>query len=210
MKQFLKLSLFVAFCAFTTVAFSQISIGVKAGLNLANVITDDEDVDPMMLPTFQAGAVVEIGVTNALAVQTGVSLQGKGFKQEDEIFGETFKTTFNPLYLQIPAQLLYKGNNFFVGVGPYVAFGIGGKIKSSYAGESESEDITFGNTEDDYLAPLDFCIGAQAGVSLGAIRIGAGYDLGLSQIIPKDARSSGDPSVKNGVINVFAAYMFGI
>lgn len=59
------------------------------------------------------------------------------------------------------------------------------------------------------MAPLDFGIGAQAGVNVGPVKIGAGYDFGLAQIIPKDQRGDGSPSVKNGVINVFVSYFFG-
>jgi hypothetical protein len=207
MKQLLKVSLFVAVCAFTTTAFAQISFGVKAGLNLANVITDDDEVDPKMSPSFQVGAVVEIGLTESIALQTGLSLQGKGFKVEEEFLGETFKSTANPLYLQVPAHILYKGSGFFVGVGPYVGYGVAGKFKTEIAGESDSENINFGNDDDADWKGLDFGVGAQAGVSLGAIRIGAGYDLGLSNVVPGD---DGDElTVKNGVINVFATYMFG-
>lgn len=207
MKQLTKITLFAAFCAVSTLSFAQVNFGIKAGLNLANIISNEDDFETKLLPTFQIGAVVDLGITDALGVQTGVSLQGKGFKFEEDFLGETVKTTANPLYVQVPAHLMYKGNSFFVGAGPYVGFGVGGKVKASYAGESETEDITFGNSEDDFFAPLDFGVGVQVGGMIGAIRIGAGFDLGLSDIAPKDSRSS-DFSNKNSVISVFAAYMF--
>ena len=209
MKQLSKITLLAAFFACTSVSFAQISFGVKAGLNLANVLTNDDDADPKMIPTFQVGGVVEIGITEMLAVQTGVSLQGKGFKEEEELLGETFKFTASPMYITVPAHLLYKGGSFFVGAGPYVGYGIAGKLKAEAAGESESEDIEFGDSEADTFSALDFGVGVQAGGSFGSFRVGAGYDLGLSNLIPKDLRASEDITVKNGVINVFVAYMFG-
>lgn len=211
MKQLLKLTLFAAFCAVTTAAFSQISFGVKAGLNLANVtIKGDgtEEFNPKILTTFQVGGLVDIGLTEAFAIETGLSLQGKGFRLQEDLLGETLKSTGSLYYLQVPAHFLYRGNGFFVGAGPFVGFGIAGKAKSSYGGQSESDDIVFGNGADDDVSPLDFGIGVQAGVKFGSIRIGAGYDLGLSDTTPKDAREDGY-STKNNVINVFVAYMFG-
>ena len=113
------------------------------------------------------------------------------------------------MYVQVPAHLLYKGKGFFVGAGPYVGFGVSGKIKTEFGGETDTEDLQFGNSLEDDLSPLDFGVGVQAGVSFGACRVGAGYDLGLSDLIPKDARDSAGVTLKNNVINVFFAYMFG-
>ena len=105
----------------------------------------------------------------------------------------------------MPAHILYNASAFFVGAGPFVGYGIGGKAKSD--GE-DSEDLSFGNTEDDDYAALEYGIGVQVGAKFGSIRAGAGYDLGLSDLTPKDLQSD-DFSVKSGVINVFVAYMFG-
>ncbi len=211
MKQLFKITLFAAFCAFTTAAFSQISFGVKAGLNLANQSYSGDgtgEIDTKMLPTFQVGGILEIGITEAIAVQSGLSLQGRGFKLDDEILGVAFKSTANLLYLQVPAHLLYRGNGFFVGAGPYVGYAVSGKVKAEVAGNTDSETLSIGNSVEDDLSPIDFGVGIQAGISLGAIRVGAGFDLGLSDTTPKDAREDGY-SAKNTAISVFAAYMFG-
>src|SRR5690349_22373459 len=118
MKQLFKIAFFAAVCVWATTAFSQVSFGVKAGFNLANVITNEEEVEPKFLPTFQIGGLVEFGVSDMLAVQTGISLQGKGYKLEEtiDIPGvEPIEITSKvaPMYLQIPAHILYKGNGFF-------------------------------------------------------------------------------------------------
>ena len=207
MKQLLKITLFAAFCGFTTVAFSQISFGVKAGLNLANVNFTGDGTDlfeTKIVPTFQVGGILEIGLTNSFAIQTGVSLQGKGFK----ITVEDLEGTENLYYVQVPAHFLYRGGSFFVGAGPYAGFGVSGKAKTKSNGQTDTEDIAFGSTEDDDVSALDFGVGIQAGASVGSLRFGAGYDLGLIDITPKDVREDGY-SIKHGVINVFVAYMFG-
>ncbi len=212
MKSLLSvLTLALTLCATTT--FAQVNFGVKAGLNLATMSISGEDTDEIndlkkMLLTFQVGGVADINLTDNLAVQPSLMLVGKGLKLKDDDLDAT--STLNPLYLQVPILLLYKGNMFYVGAGPYVAFGLFGKSKVEFAGEEESEDLSFGNSEDDDLAPLDFGATAEAGVMLPmGIRIGAGYSLGLANILPKDVREGDDISFKNGVISVNVAYMFG-
>ncbi len=209
MKQLFKLSLFAAFLAFTSVSFAQIGFGVKAGFNLAKFVSDDDEANPKLVPTFQAGAVLELGLTENIAIHSGISIQGKGSKTEEEILNQPLKATFNAYYIQVPAHLLYKGSGFFVGVGPYVGFAVAGNGKLEYLGEKETEKAKFGNSEDDDFSPLDFGVGAQAGVKVGSVRIGAGYDFGLSNILPKDSSRRDDLKISNAVISVFVQYMLG-
>lgn len=171
--------------------------GVKAGLNLATITGDVEDVS--MLPTFMVGGVAEFDFTDNVGLGVGLQLHGKGAKQD---FGEE-DLTVNPLYLQVPIQVQYRNNGFFAAVGPYVGFGIAGKFK---AGDFD-ESIDFGNTEDDDFAPLDFGAGVELGYEFGSLRATASYNLGLSNIIPSDV--AGDESAKNNVIGIALAYLFG-
>lgn len=207
MKKPFQIVLLFLLCGLAQTAIAQVKFGVKAGLNLANVITDVDEVDPMILPTFQVGVLVDLGITENLAIETGVSMQGKGFKTEYEILGSKVKTTVNPLYLQVPAQLLFHTPRFFVGLGPYLGLGVAGRSKTEYLGKEDTDSIDFGSTEDDNWAALDFGLGIQAGVNVGAIRIGASYDFGLSDVIPKD-QQDGDHHTNNSVISVFGAYIF--
>jgi len=168
LKQRFKVSLFAAFFAFATASFAQISFGVKAGLNLANVITNDENApEPKIVPTFQAGVVLDFGLTENIAIQSGISLQGKGYRTEDAILGQTIKTKADVFYLQVPAHLLYKGNGFFIGVGPYVGVAVSGNYRTEFLGKKETRTIKIGDTNNDDLTPLDIGLGAQVGLNIG-------------------------------------------
>lgn len=212
MKHLAKIfTLALALCSFT--AFAQPKFGVKAGLNLANMnfsgeFSDEvEDIKEMLI-TFQVGGVVEFDLAENVALQSGLMLVGKGFKLEDDDFDA--QATWNPMYLQVPALILYKQKMFYVGGGPYVGFGLFGKAKEDIAGDEDEYDLNFGNGENDDFASIDFGLQFEAGVILNSnIRLGAGYGLGLSNALPEENRDPGDESWKHGVISINAAYMFG-
>ncbi len=185
----------LVFCCLATASAQR--FGVKAGLNLATITGDVEDAK--MLPTFMVGGVVEFDFTENVGLGVGLQLHGKGAKTD---FGED-DLKINPLYLQVPIQVQYRNNGFFAGVGPYVGFGIAGKLKSG----DFSENIEFGNGEDDNFAPLDFGAGLELGYEFGAFRATASYNLGLANIIPGDV--AGDDSARNNVIGISLAYLFG-
>lgn len=184
MKTALKTTLLAAiFFGGCQLAFAQVTFGAKAGLNLATVmVSEDPELDPEMTITFQAGVIADIDISDNFAVQPGVLLAGKGFKLSGELFGEDFTSNIRPFYLHVPVNFLYKGDMFYVGAGPYASFGLFGSLKTEVAGESDSEDIEFGNSEDDFFSPLDFGANVEAGVILNNLRIGAGYALGLADI----------------------------
>lgn len=193
-----------------TTANAQLKFGLKAGLSLANINYDGEDGDETeFLPTFHAGPIVEFGITESIGVGAGALLSGKGFQIKDEFLGEKFTSKANPLYLQIPVMLQYKNNGFFAAIGPYVAFGIGGKVKTEVAGETDSEPIDFGNSELDGFSPLDFGAGLELGYGFGPVRVSAAYNLGLANVIPKDYADASGEKATHTVIGLSAAYLFG-
>lgn len=198
-----KFCIFFSALAFVLFSFStasaQVRFGGKAGVNLATMTGDVEDAK--MLVSFLVGARAEFGLSGNLGLGVGLELSGKGAKSEDS--GVT--ATLNPMYLQIPIQLIYTNNGFFAGVGPYVGFGIAGKAKLEGGGLSVSDNIEFGNDKD--LAPLDFGAGLELGYEFGSIRATASYNLGLANVLPSDSR--GDLSAKHSVIGIALAYLIG-
>ncbi|MCB0530903.1 MAG: PorT family protein [Lewinellaceae bacterium] len=187
----------LAFLAVGT-AMAQPKVIIKAGLNLANFTGDIED-DTKLLPTFLVGGQAEFDLAENLAVGAGLQLSGKGFKVDDP----NFDAKINPLYLQVPVQIIYRNSGFFVGAGPFIGFGIAGKRKVF----DESESIAFGNGEEDDVAPLDYGAGLELGYEFMSFRATAAYNVGLANVIPSDQR--GDASVKTSVIGIALAYIFG-
>lgn len=198
---------FFLFCITTSNA--QLTFGIKAGLNLANINYDGEDLDTKMLPSFHAGPIVEFGITENIGIGSGLIVSGKGFKIEEEFLGETFTAKSNPIYLQVPVTLNYSNSGFFAAVGPYVGFGLFGNSTAEGGGEKESDALKFGSTEDDDFSALDFGGSLEVGYGFGAFRVTASYALGLANIIPKDYADEFDEKATNNVIGISAAYLFG-
>lgn len=225
-------ALFVA-AFFLNTASAQVRFGVKAGLNLASIAYSDDyiglaesefetDLSTGMVPAFHVGAQAEFDFGGPIGLSAGAQLSVKGGKLSGDgtLLGVpfSFTSTASPMYLQVPVAVTFRKNGFYAGVGPYVGFGIGGKVKTEAeaAGQTDetSEDISFGSTEDDDFESLDFGAGIELGYEFNNIRVSASYSLGLANVAPKDVVDQGknqgiDISAKNNVIGISVAYMFG-
>ena len=185
--------------SFSQLASSQVRIGAKAGIGLADENWDNfgGDVETKLIPVLMVGGVIEFDLSEYLSFGTGIQYQGKGTEVE------TFKTVMS--YVQIPLQLQYTNNGFFGAVGPYYAFALSGKYKRD-AGDI---DLLFGSTEDDDFSSSDFGANLEVGYEYEQIRVTASYSQGLANIIPSDSRKLFDGSVKNVVFGVGLTYLFG-
>ncbi len=222
MKNSIKLIVVVFALTMTLESSAQI-FGVKAGLNLSNMlIKNDEDTwseDFKMKPGFHAGVTAEFPVTEIFSFETGVLLTTKGFKQsnEDSFMGETEKNELklNLFYLDVPltAKIAYDigSAEVYCVFGPYAGLGLSGKSKmeSSYAGETETgeEDITWGTAEDEAdLKRLDFGLMLGAGIEISSVQVGVSYGLGLANISPYTEDGS---KINNRVLGISVGYKFG-
>src|SRR5687767_2986239 len=95
-------------------AYSQVRLGVKAGLNLAKINYDEDfDIETKYLPSFMIGGVAEFDFSEHLSLGTGLQYHGKGAKSEED---DSVKVRLG--YIQIPVQLQYRSSGFFAAVGP--------------------------------------------------------------------------------------------
>jgi len=183
-------------------------IYIKGGLNLANITTSaDGRVDEAkMLTSFHIGIINDMPVGDAFSFQAGLMVTGKGSKTEINTTSVNYKLTSNPLYLELPVNFVFKipfgnGNRLFLGAGPYIAMGIGGKTKGEYqslSGTSSYEkDIEFNNDDPfttgqedasvNKLRRFDYGANALAGFETGKFMIGVNYGYGLAKIASTQA-----------------------
>ena len=148
----------------------KLSFGVLGGVNFQNLNGKDMSGDKLeneMLLGFHAGVNVQIPIAPQFYFQPGLIFSTKGAKNTTTILGVDYITTTKLSYVEMPLNLVYKamlGNGYFMlGFGPYVGYGIGGKVTTEGGDISLDQDIEFQNvveTGDDLTVPyykaLDF------------------------------------------------------
>lgn len=130
MKKFFFSFLFVI--AGASMAYSQDTFGIKAGLNLASqfIRIDNQSAKTKIAPTFHVSAYYDARISPGFSIQPGISLEGKGGRSE--IDGQKLTDRF--LYLQVPVNFLGRvpvgTGDFFFGGGPYAAYGVDARVTS--------------------------------------------------------------------------------
>lgn len=121
----LAIGLFVATAAS---AQDRIKFGIKAGVNLADIIKDDgnNNFDTEMKTGFNAGVTVEIPLVAGLQFTPELLYAQKGYKNTGT-FG-TFKQTTN--FIDVPILFAFRlGSSFNIVAGPQVSFLLSTKNK---------------------------------------------------------------------------------
>jgi Outer membrane protein beta-barrel domain len=128
-----------------TVTANKTTFGIRAGVNFQNINGKNESDDKLendLSTGFHAGVNAEIPVGTGTYIQPGVLYTMKGakkFEYRDNSTVDKVKLS----YIDIPINFIYKPvlgtGNMVLGFGPYVGFGIGGKVENG----SSEVDIEF-------------------------------------------------------------------
>lgn len=213
MKKFytLGLALCMSFIGLSASAQdSPLTWGVKAGVNLSNSSMDVGGLDKKAKIGFKIGVTADYAITNDFYLQSGLSFTTKGGKIEAKVLTEKATISINQLYLQLPIMAAYKlevspGTKIVINAGPYLAYGIGGKIKIDGTSGVDLSDLPFREMDtfdDNGLKKFDFGLGAGVGAEFGSIVVGLNYELGLTNI------SGGTSDYKNRNASLTLGYRF--
>ena len=177
MKNFKLTFMIAAMLLVATVVNAQTSFGVKAGVNASNVYGENvKNTDAKI--GFHAGVTADFHFTPNVAIQTGLLASTKGYSFN----GSELKYSANPIYLEVPVHLAYKvdvtpGTRIVFHGGPYVAYGIAGKV----SGEDVFDKDGFG------MKRFDTGAGFGVGAELGSFILDLGYNIGLVDISERSA-----------------------
>jgi hypothetical protein len=197
------------------------TFGVRAGVNFQNFNGKNSEGDKLknsMIVGFNAGLNVEFPIAPGFVLQPGLIFTMKG-TETDEAIG-TAKITVD--YIELPVNFIYRpvlGNGrLLLGFGPYIAYGVAGKIKYSASGIDYKQDIKFENDlsesqlldDEFYVRPFDAGANLLAGYEFGfGISVQLNAQLGLLKVNPGyDGDSADDTSVKNTGFGISAGYRF--
>jgi len=197
-----KLTLVIILFVFQYFNVEAQRLGIKGGPDILgvnyNYNGEPKNSNPQM--GFHLGLAMELKLSNSFALGSGVYFTEKGF-QEDYHLPDKDKTTF--FYMDIPALLVYKiptaYNNLYFHAGPYLGIG----LFTNLTGSSFEMEDGFGVDPEQYRK-YDLGLGLGGGIEYDNLRLGLAYSVGLF-----DIRNATDTDVKNMVLGIDVAYMFG-
>ena len=197
-----------------------VTFGVRAGVNLSKIAYSGSDFDSQdgkdikdaqkSLTSFSFGGYANIPVSGKFSIQPGLSLSGKGSKTEAVKEESSYKLKTSLMYIEVPVNAVFNFDGFYIGAGPYAAYGIAGKNKLEISGEGESinveEDVKFGSGEEDDFKPFDFGANILAGYKLeSGLNFGVNYGLGLANLQSQGTSSN---KASNRVISFLVGFSF--
>lgn len=186
----------VLFTFVSIASYSQTALGLRAGVNFQNLNGEDVDgskLDNKLKVGFNAGLTADIPVAPDYFVQPGLLFSTKGAKIDD---GDD--TKLNLSYVEVPITFLYKPllgtGRLLMGVGPYFAYAVGGKIGD--------DDIDFDEDFKRFDAGGNLLFGYEMSSRISA-QLNA--QLGLVNISQLDL---GDAKAKNTGFGISLGYKF--
>lgn len=206
MKKLLVVLFALAF--FSISAQAQMQLGLKAGLNLANLSGDDAG-SPESKTGFAFGGFFTYQFSPMFAIQPEIYYSMKGAADKMTVEGVTVDLTYTFDYIEIPLLIKFmipiQGSNIKPAIfaGPHVAINTTAKVKAEYQDQSQEEDINdFKSTE----FGLQFGGGVGFPVGNGELGFDIRYIMGLTTLFDVEA----DPDVKNSVLNFNLFYAFSL
>lgn len=184
------------------------SFGILGGVNFYNLTGEEDNGDKLenkLLPGFHAGVNVLIPVATDFYFNPGLLFSGKGAKNTEG----SQDVKMNLSYLELPLNFLYRGQLgegfIMIGFGPYLGYGIGGKVK----GGSAEIDVKFKDPEAGtsayYLKPFDAGANISVGYELSnSLFFQLNSQLGLLNISQEDDNSV----LKNTGFGLSVGYRF--
>jgi Outer membrane protein beta-barrel domain len=201
---------------------NHLSFGFRGGVNFQNINGKGRSggtLSNTIVPKFHIGVNIELPVAGNFYVQPGLLFITKGEKNEQTMLSQP--TEINLSYLEVPVNLLYKPvlgrGKLLLGLGPYIAFGIGGnsKIPASGVNKTFAFDVKFKNTvkttdrtDKTYIKPIDAGASLLFGYELSnkfSAQLNA--QLGLTKINPAyEGRTNDKSSWKNTGFGISIGY----
>ncbi len=123
-----------------------LTVGAYMSMGMGHAFYTDDDADPK--PRFAGGfaAYVDWYLADIFALEAGLGFLGKGARDEEDLGGDTYKLKIRAVYMEIPigAKLNIAGFQAALLLAP--AFGVGGEYKGEYNGDTDTDDIDFGDS----------------------------------------------------------------
>jgi len=214
----IKVILLSAFLLTTAVGFVQAQtmeerdplapkIGVKGGINLANLYVDDV-ADENLKVGLNAGLFFKIPFASFFAIQPEILYSSKGSKLTYNNFVQgSGEYRYNLNYIEVPMLAVFNlGPHFNLHAGPYAAFLTSANIKDLHD-NGDIQNIT--DLKADNFNRFDYGLSGGAALEFSNFTLGARYNYGLKEI-GKSGNLSGQLTrdSKNSVASFYIGFGF--
>jgi hypothetical protein len=188
---------------------AKMSFALRGGVNLQNLNGKDANGDKLtndLIIGYHAGVNVQIPIAPTFFFQPGLLFSAKGAKNSNGELTSTYRLSYVEMPLNVVFKALLGSGYFMIGFGPYIGYGIGGKVKTEGGSTTIKTDIEFKNVVevDDPLTVTYFKAFDAGGNIFAGYETASGIffqlntQLGMLKINPEDRRISDDQSsVKN-------------
>ncbi|MBS0025743.1 outer membrane beta-barrel protein [Chitinophaga sp. 22321] len=202
-----KVLLSAAALLVASLSFGQAKWGIVAGPQFSSITAKNVGLNSgketsKLLTGIRAGFTVDIPLAEDFYIGSGLLYSGKGGKSKNS----DAKTTLS--YLELPIHFMFKPEvgtgRLVLSAGPYVAYGLGGKIKDTGLGDLDVYD-------DEALLLKQKRFDAGVGINVGyemPMGLYFGLNTGLGLVNTAD-NTNNDRSFKNTSFGVSVGYKFG-
>lgn len=201
------ITLAIVFLSISSRSLAQgLMIGVKAGINLANVAMNQNEFGPSVKKPvlgINAGGIFNIGLSKTFSIQPEINFSQKGVyvEYDEDLTYYQAKLIMNYMEMPILLKATFGAGAFraFVNAGPYAGYWMGGKVHTTYYFTDSGEwfDETYSYSLSDIESWLDL------GVAIGA---GCSYNLGRGTLFLEGRYGLGllgiDGDIKNRVLGI--------
>ncbi|SHM73762.1 porin family protein [Flavobacterium saccharophilum] len=200
-------------CATVTAQTDKVKIGVKAGLNISSLTSDENELDSSDKTGFTAGIMAEIPLAKNFSIQPEVlySQQGMKFSYSDvDVQNSHYKSTIGLNYLNIPVMLKYyvvKGLSVQAGPQIGILLKANNKYQDNFLGYENHETFNLS----DYANGIDTAVNFGLGYQFkNKFYTDLRYTISYSDIF-KDASANTyiiNSDMKNRVFQITVGYFF--
>lgn len=197
MKRYtLCIAVCVALLMSMAVSAQNTRIGVIGGINLANISTEEEDMEPKSITAYGFGGVLDFAMGENMSLCIEPMYLQKGAKEEGTEDGLTMEIKIKSAYIEVPVFLkLYLGSGDtrpYVMAGPTFGFLMSSNMEMSAMGIDVAVDIK------EIMESIDYGVGFGGGVSFplggNTLFVEARYTLGLADVF-----KGGEVEIMEGV-----------
>lgn len=200
-------------CATVTAQTEKVKIGVKAGLNISSLTSDENELDSSDKTGFTAGIMAEIPLAKNFSIQPEIlySQQGMKFSYSDvDVQNSHYKSTIGLNYLNIPVMLKYyvvKGLSVQAGPQIGILLKASNKYQDNFLGYENHETFNLS----DYANGIDTAVNFGLGYQFkNKFYTDLRYTISYSDIF-KDASANTyvvNSDMKNRVFQITVGYFF--